>query len=78
MGNVYVRFREQERASNALKDLTGRFFPGQIFYALFSVFCIWQCLGVFGFFFFLYIFNLNVDDCRASDYCGFLPGDRLL
>lgn len=36
MGNVYVRFREQERASNALKDLTGRFFPGRLIIVGFS------------------------------------------
>lgn len=36
VGNVYVRFREQERASNALKDLTGRFFPGRLIIVGFS------------------------------------------
>ena len=30
MGNVYVQFREEEHASNALKNLTGRFYAGQI------------------------------------------------
>ena len=36
MGNVFVQFREEEHASNALKNLTGRFYAGQIL-LLFSV-----------------------------------------
>lgn len=28
VGNVYVQFREEEQASNALKNLTGRFYAG--------------------------------------------------
>ncbi|OIT08108.1 PREDICTED: splicing factor U2af small subunit B-like [Nicotiana attenuata] len=29
VGNVYVQFREEEQASNALKNLTGRFYAGR-------------------------------------------------
>lgn len=29
VGNVYVQFREEEHASNALKNLTGRFYAGR-------------------------------------------------
>ncbi|XP_011044363.1 PREDICTED: splicing factor U2af small subunit A-like [Populus euphratica] len=36
VGNVYVRFREHERSSKALKDLTVRFFPGRLIIAGFS------------------------------------------
>lgn len=28
VGNVYVQFREEEHAANALKNLTGRFYAG--------------------------------------------------
>ena len=28
MGNVYVQFREEEHASEAFKNLTGRFYAG--------------------------------------------------
>lgn len=30
VGNVYVQFREEEQAANALKNLTGRFYAGNI------------------------------------------------
>ncbi|KAJ6985973.1 glucomannan 4-beta-mannosyltransferase 2-like [Populus alba x Populus x berolinensis] len=36
VGNVYVRFREQERASNALQDLTWRLYAGRLIIAGFS------------------------------------------
>lgn len=29
VGNVYVQFREEEHASNALKNLTGRYYAGK-------------------------------------------------
>lgn len=29
VGNVYVQFREEEQAANALKNLTGRFYAGK-------------------------------------------------
>ena len=29
MGNVYVQFREEEHAANALKNLSGRFYAGK-------------------------------------------------
>lgn len=28
VGNVYVQFREEEHAANALRNLTGRFYAG--------------------------------------------------
>lgn len=30
MGNVYVQFREEEQAANALRNLSGRFYAGQL------------------------------------------------
>lgn len=30
VGNVYVEFREEEQAANALKNLTGRFYAGNL------------------------------------------------
>ena len=32
VGNVYVQFREEEHAANALRNLTGRFYAGSFFF----------------------------------------------
>uniref|UniRef100_A0A0V0H015 Putative ovule protein n=1 Tax=Solanum chacoense TaxID=4108 RepID=A0A0V0H015_SOLCH len=32
VGNVYVQFREEEQAANALKNLTGRFYAGKFLF----------------------------------------------
>ena len=32
MGNVYVQFREEEQAANALQNLNGRFYAGFMSY----------------------------------------------
>lgn len=38
VGNVYVQFREEEHAANALHNLTGRFYAGLALSPLFSLF----------------------------------------
>ncbi|KAA8550231.1 hypothetical protein F0562_001915 [Nyssa sinensis] len=37
VGNVYVQFREEEHAANALKNLTGRFYNGRPIIVNFSI-----------------------------------------
>ena len=38
MGNVYVQFREEEQAANALHNLNGRFYAGLLSYTFFVYF----------------------------------------
>lgn len=34
VGNVYVQFREEEHAANAVRNLTGRFYAGQLSHSI--------------------------------------------
>lgn len=55
VGNVYVHFREEEQAANALRGLNGRYYAGQdeemelvssniVFFLFFVVFKLFQLL----------------------------------
>jgi hypothetical protein len=37
VGNVYVQFREEEDAANALRNLTGRFYSGEALFPPFGM-----------------------------------------
>jgi hypothetical protein len=37
---VYVQFREEEDAANALRNLTGRFYSGEVLFPPFWYVCI--------------------------------------
>lgn len=39
VGNVYVQFREEEHAANALRNLTGRFYAGCVCLLRCSIVC---------------------------------------
>lgn len=38
---MYVQFREEEHAGNAVRNLTGRFYAGQLLVSMLFLFSLW-------------------------------------
>ncbi|EPS57173.1 hypothetical protein M569_17648, partial [Genlisea aurea] len=68
VGNVYVQFREEEHAANALKNLTGRFYAGRPIIVDFSPVTDFReatCR------------QYEEDSCNRGGYCNFMHLKRI-